>query len=44
LFYEDFESMDAAATVSDHIPLEVVLDFVKWFFPTEKQFTVEVLI
>jgi endonuclease/exonuclease/phosphatase family metal-dependent hydrolase len=29
LFYEDFESMDAAATVSDHIPLEVVLDFVK---------------
>jgi endonuclease/exonuclease/phosphatase family metal-dependent hydrolase len=29
LFYEHFDSLNDAATVSDHIPLEVVLDFVK---------------
>ena len=29
LFYEDFESLDAAASVSDHIPLVVELDWVR---------------
>ncbi len=29
LFYEDFDNLNDAATVSDHIPLEVVFDFVK---------------